>query len=72
MTKPLDLSAERIIILDNESGRVFIRFVPTRLIEADGDEILEHFAKALKLHAGDCTYMVVNDDDYLDDTTVTD
>lgn len=63
------LSAERIVILDASTGKVFVRFVPQSMIELDGDEILEYFAPKLGLSVSDCTFMVVNDDDFINDDT---
>ena len=62
----IEKSAERIVILDFFSGKVFIRFVPIDMIEADANDIVAYFENELKIHADDCQYMVVNDADFLD------
>ena len=62
-------SAERIVILDFRTGKVFIRKVPMALIESDADEIVAHFENELEIHGNDCQYMVVNDNDFMDDNT---
>ena len=61
-----DSSTERIVILDFETGKVFIRFVPADMLESDASEIAMFFEKELKIHIDDCQYMLVNDDDFLE------
>lgn len=61
---------ERIVILDSENGKVYVRQVPESMLEDDGDLILQHFADKENFRSGECDFMIVNDDDYLDDTTV--
>lgn len=59
-------STEKIVILDFSTGKVFIRPVPIALIEKDADEIVDFFEPLLGIRATDCQYMVVNGDDFLD------
>ncbi len=62
-------SAERIVILDFRTGKVHIRPVPMSMIEEDAEVIVNYYEDILDIHSSDCTYMLVNDDDYMDDTT---
>lgn len=66
----IEKSAERIVILNSATGQVLIRFVPLDMIENDANEIVEFFAIQEGFKESDCQYMVVNDDDFIDDTTV--
>lgn len=68
-----ELSAERIVILDAGEGKVYVRFVPTSMIEEDGDDVLEFLIEKelgqYGVRASDCTYMLVNGDDFINDNT---
>lgn len=59
---------ERITILDFASGKVFIREVPEDMIEKDAEDVFAYYAGALGLRESDCTYMISNDDDFIDST----
>ena len=60
-----EISNEKIIILDFNSGKVFIRNVPIKMIELDADEIVRKFERILGIKEKDCQYMVVNGDDFI-------
>ena len=61
-----ELSAERIVILDFRTGKVFVRYVPLDMIELGADEIAMYFENELEIHVDDCQYMIVNDAEFLD------
>lgn len=49
----------KIIILDTWGQKVWIREIPSTMIQWDGDEIMSYFETVLPIHASDCNYMVV-------------
>lgn len=67
MENKKEKSAEKIVILDAEHGKVFIRSVPLEQIEWDANEIVEAMAEKLEIRESNCQYMVVNDEDFLDE-----
>jgi len=64
MTKIYLKSDEKIVILDASEGKVYIRSVPQKMIEWDGDRIFDYWAELLKLNVSDCEWMIANDDDF--------
>jgi len=59
---------EKIVILDFNLGKVYIRPVPTKMLELDANEIVSKMGKKLGIKETSCYYMVVNDNgDFLDE-----
>lgn len=62
---------KRIVILDQRTGKIFIREI-TKQIEQEGEifeDLIDYFEDELKIHSSDCSWMITDLKDYLDDNT---
>lgn len=51
---------KKIIILDFQSGKAYIRPVPDNMTDQEAEDVLVYFADILNLSIDDCEYTIIN------------
>lgn len=49
---------DKIVIMDYSTGTVYIKDVPSKFDNSQGDEIMEYFCNELDIREKDCYYMI--------------